>query len=657
MPCAARRYSALPTFYTAPTQILVSRLIDRPLRPMIAEGWTHDTQLLSWVLSYDQKTVPNPLSVCGCAAALAVSDIPLVKPVAAVQLGMHPDTLDFIVNPTREEFAVSPLNMMLAGTAEGVLMIEGEGDFLTEAQMVAAVQAAHDAVKKICAAIGELAEKTGRPKVLNTLQVIPPELKEKLNAAVGDGVASMLKMTDPEAGGQDTFVARAEMKSLTAQAIDGFAEEYGTNVVKVAFKKLCSTKMREMVRDTGRRCDGRAVDEVRPISIDVGVLPHTHGSSVFTRGETQSLATVTLGDGSMNMKGENLDGQTAKRFYLQYSFPPCSVGEVGRTGAPGRREVGHGNLAERALVPGVPKENEFPYSMRVESLITESSGSSSMASVCGGSLALMDAGVPMSRVIAGVAMGLILDEDGGDDEPLVLTDILGIEDGLGTMDFKVAGDESGISTFQLDIKCEGLAVETLERALEQARQGRLHILEQMQAALPGPRTELPSTVPKMISLAVPVSSIGKVIGPGGKTIRAIIEDFELQGLDVGEEGAIAVSGFNVTKMEQAKAFIEKMTAEAAPKPSYDGPFPEEGRIFRKCEVVSVKNFGVFVSLGDEFPGLEGLVHVSELHTERIRNINGFVKEGQRIDVKCLGMADGKLKLSRKAVFETAAAGK
>lgn len=252
-------------------------------------------------------------------------------------------------------------------------------------------------------------------------------------------------------------------------------------------------------------------------------------------------------------------------------------------------------------------------------------------------------------------MGLILDEDRGEDEPLILTDILGIEDGLGTMDFKVAGDDTGISTFQLDIKCEGLSIDTLERALEQARQGRMHILEKMTAALARPRDELPSTVPKMITLSIPVNSIGKVIGPGGKQIRAIIEDYELEGLDVGEEGGVKLSGFNNTKMEQAKAFIEKLTAEAAPKPVYDGPYPVEGQIFRKVEVVSVKNFGVFVSLGDEFPGLEGLVHISELHTERIRNINGFVKEGQRIDVKCLGVADGKLKLSRKAVFEAAAA--
>ena len=467
----------------------VSRLIDRPLRPMIAEGWRHDTQLLSWVLSYDGTTVPDPLSICGAAAALAVSDIPLTKPVAAVEVGMNPDSLAFIVNPSRAEAAASPLLMTIAGTAEGVLMIEGAADFLTEAQMVAAVQVGHEAVGRICDAVGAWAAEVGKEKKTGGLKAVPPELKAALLDSLGDRVFTMLRMTDPEVGATDTSAARAEMDALSTEAQTLFAEEYGSSTVKVAFKKLCSRKMRELVRDTSRRCDGRGVTDVRPISIDCGILPHPHGSALFTRGATQAIATATLGSNGMQQKGEDLDGETSKRFYLQYSFPPCSVGEVGRVGAPGRREVGHGNLAERALAPSyrLSRRSRTPC---VESLITESSGSSSMASVCGGCLALMDAGVPIERIVAGVAMGLILDEDGGGDEPVILTDILGLEDGLGTMDFKVAGDATGISTFQLDIKCEGLSIETLERALEQARQGRMHILGEMQRAMPEARARL-----------------------------------------------------------------------------------------------------------------------------------------------------------------------
>jgi polyribonucleotide nucleotidyltransferase len=551
-------------------EILVSRLIDRPLRPMIAEGWRHDTQLLSWVLSYDGTTVPDPLSICGAAAALAVSDIPLTKPVAAVEVGMNPDSLAFIVNPSRAEAAASPLLMTIAGTAEGVLMIEGAADFLTEAQMVAAVQVGHEAVGRICDAVGAWAAEVGKEKKTGGLKAVPPELKAALLDSLGDRVFTMLRMTDPEVGATDTSAARAEMDALSTEAQTLFAEEYGSSTVKVAFKKLCSRKMRELVRDTSRRCDGRGVTDVRPISIDCGILPHPHGSALFTRGATQAIATATLGSNGMQQKGEDLDGETSKRFYLQYSFPPCSVGEVGRVGAPGRREVGHGNLAERALAPIIPPESSFPYSMRVESLITESSGSSSMASVCGGCLALMDAGVPIERIVAGVAMGLILDEDGGGDEPVILTDILGLEDGLGTMDFKVAGDATGISTFQLDIKCEGLSIETLERALEQARQGRMHILGEMQRAMPEARARLPSSVPKLVSVDVPTSSIGKLIGPGGKTIRSIIEEFGLNDMNVGDEGRVTLSGYDDDKLEAARSRVEDLAGATPTKPSYTG---------------------------------------------------------------------------------------
>lgn len=642
-------------------EILVSRLIDRPLRPMISEGWRHDTQLLSWVLSYDGSTMPSPLAICGCAAALALSDVPLVKTVAAVELGMDKETGDFIVNPTREEQLESPLLMTLAGTAEGVLMIEGAADFLSEETMVKAVEVAHGAVRRICEGVTRWAETLGKVKRTEDLKAVPQELKATLYEMLGERVGAMLTLTDPlrEGGAEDTNAGRAEMGALTNAALEALGEEYDKSTIKMAFKKLCSTKMRELVRDTGRRCDGRSVTEVRPLSMDTGILPHVHGSALFTRGATQALATATLGTGEMRQKGENLDGDTSKRFYLQYNFPPSSVGEVGRVGAPGRREVGHGNLAERALVGAIPSEEVFPYSMRVESLITESSGSSSMASVCGGCLALMDAGVPLERVVAGVAMGLILDEEDGKDAPIVLTDILGLEDGLGTMDFKVAGDDQGISTFQLDIKCEGLSLGTLQSALEQARVGRLHILDAMKEALPdGHRASLPSTVPRLESLNIAVSSIGKLIGPGGKTIRGLVEEFGVSDINVDEEGLVTIAAFKDEVFGPIKAKITALTSGdengrggGGRASTYSGPMPDVGSVHTKCEVVSVKTFGVFVSLGEAYPGLEGLVHISELHSERIRNIAGFIEPGQVIDVKVLGISDdGKLKLSRKALL-------
>jgi len=634
-------------------EILVSRFIDRPLRPMIAEGWTHDTQLLSWVLSYDGQTVPDSLAICGAAASLALSDIPLQKPVAAVELCDDPETGELIVNPNRKQLAKAELQMMLAGTKDGVLMIEGFANFAPESRIIEAVETCHSAVRKICLALEDWAPPNKKEKRMDTLMAVPAALKEALYAELGDRVTTMLQLTDPNAGGKDTSAGRSENMALCAEAVAKYGTEYGETPVKVAFKKLCGRKMRELVRDTGKRCDGRSVTEVRPIDIDVRVLKHTHGSALFTRGETQAIATVTLGDANMEQKTEDLDGSSQKRFYLQYSFPPSSVGEVGRFGGVGRREVGHGNLAERALLPSIPKRVDFPYSMRVESLITESSGSSSMASVCGGSLAMMDAAVPLTRMVAGVAMGLILDEDEGVDPPIILTDILGMEDALGTMDFKVAGDAEGISAFQLDIKCEGLEVEVLRKALEQARVARLHVLGEMKKCISEPNTELPETVPRMMTLPITAASVPKIIGSGGKVIRSIIEDYGLQSLAVSDETLVAtISGFNSERMEAAKALVEKIVADSKPREAYSGPLPEVGEEFFKSEVVSVKNFGLFVKLaGDKYPDLEGLVHISELHTERVQNIMGFMKPGNIIDVMVIGVKDGKLSLSRKALLE------
>ena len=459
-------------------ETLVCRLIDRPLRPLLGNGWSLETQLTSYVLAADGEHLPDVMAICAASAALAVSQVPFAKPVAAVRVVLVGDEL--VVNPTKAEVAAGggKLDLVVAGTAEAVLMIEGFADFLPEARVVDALEKGLAAVATIANAIAKWKAEVGQPPFVEGVLAPPADLGAALETwGVDAKVQAMLsgdEKKDREALLRD--VQRDVLRSLCTA--DGAAEAGLSNTfaeaeVKAAFKARCSAGMRRLVHSTGVRQDGRSTTEVRPITIRMSPLPPSvHGSALFTRGETQSLATCTLGDSSDMQKYENLDGDQAKRFYLQYTFPPFSVGEVGRNGAPGRREVGHGNLAERSLVAALPDQDDFSYSMRVESLITESCGSSSMASVCGGSLAMMAAGVPLKHAVAGVAMGMLLDEEGGGEPPIILTDILGSEDALGTMDFKVAGNEAGISTFQLDIKCEGLSIELMREALEQARDPR-----------------------------------------------------------------------------------------------------------------------------------------------------------------------------------------
>jgi len=453
--------------------------------------------------------------------------------------------------------------------------------------------------------------------------------------------------------------------------LKGFTEEeYGpgiTNAIKAALKKLVSNRMYNKAKTESRRMDGRALDEIRKIDIDADIFPGVHGSALFTRGESQTIATATLGDKGMRQRMDKVEGKAFKRYYLQYSFPPSCIGETGRVGGVKRREVGHGNLAERAILPALPSEEEFPYSIRVESLITESHGSTSMASVCGGCLALMDAGVPIKRPVAGIAMGMLLkdNEYTSDDDAYVVSDILGNEDALGTMDFKVAGDKEGITAFQLDIKCEGLSVQTMERALEQARVGRLHILGEMNKSLDKSRPELPATVPRMTTFRIDEGSIGKVIGPGGKTIRGTIEDFGLSNMDVGEDGTIQLSGFSTEKLLEAEAFVKKLVEGGGgrgggprkDRPQYVGPDAVMGETYTG-KITGIQKFGVFVEIlpGPEdgsSPGLEGLVHISELHTERVRNCEGFLRgmNTEELTVKYIGNDKGKIQLSRKAVLQ------
>lgn len=650
-------------------ETLVSRLMDRPIRPTMHPGWFHETQLLSWVLSFDQKHPPVPLAITAASAALALSPVPLVRAIAGVTVGMDAEG-ELIINPEMDVAAMSRLNLTLAGTAEGVLMIEGECDFLGEADMLRAIEIGHEAVKTLCLGIEAWSSAVGREKKTDTLKIPAKKLAMEMEAGFGDMIDEAL-FTDGGGKGEQSSAISATSKVIREAFVvpDGDKEDpesgrYSRFDVDITLKKLFNRRMRKLVKARGVRCDGRRTDEVRPITIETSLLPRTHGSCLFTRGDTQAIATVTLGGSASSQKLDGITGTTLKNFYLQYTFPPSCVGEVGRSGGPpGRREIGHGTLAEKALSYTLPDERDFPYSVRVESLITESCGSSSMASVCGGSLAMMDAGIPVSSPIAGVAMGLLLDEDGGSgDDAVILTDILGVEDGLGTMDFKVAGNKDGISTFQLDIKCEGLTTALLGRALTQAKAGRLHILEEMRKALPdGPRSEVSHLVPSVTVMNIDIDFIGKVIGPGGKTINKIIEDFQLDAMDVSDDGKIMFSAFDGNQAKLAMNFVQEMLKDIAASGAPTGKgaaargLPEGvvladlvGNTYRDCEVKSIHPFGCFVEF---LPGLEGLVHISELDMGRVVTAEGFLADRTKIDVKAIGLNDqGKIRLSRKAVL-------
>jgi polyribonucleotide nucleotidyltransferase len=677
-------------------EILVARLIDRPIRPMIKEGWQHETQILSWVLSYDKKQSPDPLAICSSSAAMMVSEVPMVKPVAGVEVGLVDGTV--IINPTKEEMGNSTLQMTLAGTKDGILMIEGVADFLPEETMIAALQEGHTAIGVICDAIEEFAKLsagTCKPKKLDTLRISPGNLINDMDAKFGDDMQQALSIGDKQKRGKACAEVETRIKAhyaLPAQTrsssggllegvnnnnnnnnankkddsdaaavadsahddddaasspvvpVDSAADQVleedeaselysssnfansddgattTTSVdpldVKIAVKKLLVRRMRHMILTTGRRSDGRGTEDVRPIDIDTSLLPGAHGSALFTRGETQSLATATLGSKAMEQRVETLDAMGTKRFYLQYRFPPSSVGEVGRVGGVNRREVGHGNLAERALLACMPDEKGFPYTVRAESLITESCGSSSMATVCGCCLAMLDAGVPLKHSVAGVAMGLIMGEKEGDD-PVVLTDILGLEDALGTMDFKVAGNVAGISTFQLDIKSEGLSMDILSQALQQAKRGRLSILDSMQAALATPR-DMKDTVPKIMAMAVPPESLGKIIGPKGKTVQTLIETHSLVNINLADDGTVQIEGYIQKDIDECRDAIMKMVEEGKNSGSGGrgggkekekkelGPPPEAGIVYRDCIIKGVHNFGCFVEV------LPGYVSVCSL---------------------------------------------
>lgn len=608
-------------------EVLTSRLIDRPIRPMFPEGYYNEVQLLAYVYSYDGIHSPDPLAICATSASLVLSDIPLLKPIAGVRVGLIDDS--FIVNPTVDEQKRSRLDLILAGTEDSILMIEGYANFLTEEQILEAVEEGHQAIGKICQALADWQKEIGKPKNVDNLRLIPAKLSKEIHDFAFDKIEKALRIKEKQVRDENIKAISDELETKFISE-DAAASEYKKSEVKAAFKKIRSDLLRKMILNENKRSDGRACDQIRGIDIEMSLLPRTHGSALFTRGETQSLAVCTLGGESMAQRGENLDGELNSRFYLQYSFPPFSVGEVGRMGSPGRREIGHGKLAERSLAMSLPMMEHFPYVIRVESNITECNGSSSMASVCSGCLAMMDAGVPIKRPVAGIAMGLILE----DHKYAILSDILGMEDALGDMDFKLAGDAHGITAFQLDIKIEGINKHIMQIALAQAKQGRLHILSKMLEACPKAKEHLSTYAPRIETMQIKASKIGTVIGPGGKQIRSIIEETGAQ-VDIDESGRVSIACTSREGMERAKEIIHNLTADI-----------EIGKVYTG-KVISITAFGCFV----EIYGKKGLCHISELSHNRIANVSDVIKEGQMLEVKVIDInARGQIDLSHKALL-------
>ncbi|MCF7852714.1 MAG: polyribonucleotide nucleotidyltransferase [Simkaniaceae bacterium] len=609
-------------------EVLTSRLIDRPLRPLFENGYYQEAQVLSYVLSYDRNSPPQPLAICAAATALLISEIPFTKAVAAVCVGLVDGR--FVINPTVDEANESTLELMIAGTKDAILMIEGYSDFLTEEQILEAINEGHKAIAEICVQLEDWQKVVGKDKNFEHISVTPQELIDEITAMITSDVKTAIEINKK----QDREAALTEINAkVKSHYLDVEAPKYKKSHVGIALKKVTSKIMRDMILSKNIRSDGRRLDEIRPINIETSLLPRTHGSALFTRGETQSIAVCTLGGQSMGQRYEDYEGDSTRSFYLQYSFPPFSVGEVGRNGPPGRREIGHGKLAEKALRAALPPQENFPYTIRLESNITESNGSSSMASVCGGCLAMMDAGVPIHRPIAGIAMGLILE----DDKFAILSDILGVEDALGDMDFKITGDEKGVTAFQLDIKVEGITPQIMQVALMQAKEGRIHILNKMLHACPSSRKELSQYAPRIEQIKVPPSKVAIIIGPGGKQIKAIIAETGVD-IDINDQGAeatVSIASNDMHAMEKAKEIIHNLIAEVEIGKTYKG------------KVVSIVPFGMFVQVLSK----EGLCHISEIAHARVENVEDHYKEGDLVEVKVLDVNDrGQIKLSRKALI-------
>ena len=605
-------------------EILTSRLIDRPIRPLFPEGYSHETQVIGMVLSADPERDPSTLAIIGAGAALAISDIPFEHVLGGVRVGMVDSKL--IANPTYEETKAGKINIVVAGTEEGIVMVESGSQEATEAEVLAAIEFGHDCCKKLAEGIRELMKKTGKTRRTFT----PPAVNQEIYAQIDKSIRAELQdaMNTQKYEKLESYRRIDECK---AKALEPIPEEQRDEAGDL-FDRLKERIFRDEMLKDRRRPDGRAFDEIRKIDIEVGVLPRTHGSSLFTRGETQALVTATLGTKDDEQRIELLDpSETSKRFMLHYNFPPFSVGEVGFMRGAGRREIGHGALAERALSAVIPEDKEFPYTIRIVSDILESNGSSSMASVCGATLSLMDAGVPISSPVAGIAMGLVKEGDAY----AVLTDIAGAEDHYGDMDFKVAGTRVGISALQMDIKVPNVTHAIMKEALEQARRARLFILDKMNAAIEKPRATLSPYAPRIFSMQIPVDKIRELIGPGGKVIRGIVDATGCK-IDVEDDGSVKIFSSDGAAADRAIQMVTDICAVAEIGKTYLG------------KVVRIVDFGAFVEI---FPGTDGLLHISEISESRIKQVRDELNEGDQILVKVLALEGNKIKLSRKAILK------
>ncbi|MDZ7289110.1 MAG: polyribonucleotide nucleotidyltransferase [candidate division KSB1 bacterium] len=605
-------------------EVLCSRLIDRSIRPLFPEEFNNEVQVMVSALSADKENDPDVHGITGASMALMLSDVPWSGPVAGVRVSRVKGKL--IANPTHAEIEQSDMDIVLAASEDSIIMVEGEAKEISEADMIAALRFGHDVARQLIQVQKAVAAEAAKPKREVAPLVLPEGLQARVAAMVTDAIRQHLQ--EPEK--QKRNEALAQLRDRTIESLQSEFPESGPLIAGI-INKIERQLVRDMIVNENRRLDGRGPQDIREITCEISVLPRVHGSCLFTRGQTQALAVATLGTKLDEQKMDELEGEFYKSYMLHYNFPPFSVGEIRPLRGPGRREIGHGNLAERALKAVIPSESVFPYTVRVVSDILESNGSSSMATVCAGSLSLMDAGVPVKDAVAGIAMGLIKEAD----KTVVLTDILGDEDHLGDMDFKVAGTAKGITAFQMDIKIKGLSQEIMAEALERARVARLHILNIMNQTMAKPRPEISKYAPRILSIKIPVDSIGLVIGPGGKSIREIIERTGAT-IDIDDDGTVTMAAVDPEAVNMAKDIIEGMVAE-----------PEVGKVYKGI-VKGIKEFGAFVEI---MPGREGLLHISEIEHRRLNRVEDVLHVGDEVTVKLIEIAEGgKLKLSRKALL-------
>jgi polyribonucleotide nucleotidyltransferase len=606
-------------------ETLTCRFIDRPLRPLFADGYQNETQVISTVLSADKQNDPDMLAMVGASCALGISNIPFQGPIAGVRVGFIDG--EYVLNPTKDQLEESRMDLIVAGTRNAVVMVEGGTDSLSEEEVLAGIFFGHESLQPILDIQEEMREAVGKAKMV----VEPKPVNEELQKRVAEVAAADMEQVIVIADKMERSAAQKELQTRVVDALEADFPESGSEI-KGLFKDLNKRMMRDRIVNDNARIDGRRMDEIRPITGEIGTLPMVHGSALFTRGETQAIVTATLGSGDDEQRVESLDGMAFNPFMLHYNFPPYCVGEVRFMRGPSRRDIGHGALATRAIKAVLPDREEFPYTLRIVSEITESNGSSSMATVCGGCMALMDAGVPIKKPVAGIAMGLIKEGD----KISILSDILGDEDHLGDMDFKVTGTDEGITALQMDIKIDGVSKDIMGRALEQAKAGRLHILGKMQEVIATPRAELPEHAPKIFSMQINPDKIRDLIGPGGKIIKGLSAEYGVK-IDVEDSGKVSIFAPDGSVGAEVTEAIKGITEEA-----------EIGKIYTGT-VKKILDFGAFVEI---LPGTDGLVHISELDNKRVENVTDVLKEGDTVRVKVLNVDQrGKIRLSRKALLD------